>query len=142
MEAKGMRDEVLSFVKPLIEKQFERELEQLSKLLQLLGLSVSVEKLIEYSGLTFSSYSVKGHTYLKLMAVLTGEKSNKVEELLIRKEGEKRGKKMRLRKKSFHLLNLKDTEENRANLNWLVHYWRRAKALKRWLDEVERVESE
>ncbi len=142
MEAKGMRDEVLSIVKPLIEKQFERELEQLSKLLQLLGLSVSVEKLIEYSGLTFSSYSVKGHTYLKLMAVLTGEKSNKVEELLIRKEGEKRGKKMRLRKKSFHLLNLKDTEENRANLNWLVHYWRRAKALKRWLDEVELVESE
>jgi hypothetical protein len=142
MEAKGMRDEVLSIVKPLIEKQFERELEQLSKLSQLLGLSVPVEELIEYSGLTLSSYSVKGHTYLKLTTVLTGEKSDKIEELLVRKKGQKKEKKMRLRKKSFHLLNLKDTEENRANLNWLVHYWRRAKALKRWLDEVELVESE
>jgi len=138
---KEMHGLVKVSVKTTLKKQFEQELSDISKLIDLLGIPVSAEELVEFSGLTVSRYSVKGHDYLKLIGVLTGEKSDKVEEWLVKKKGENTERKRKLRKKMIHLLNLKDSEENRINIGWLVHYWRRAKALKKWLEEVERFEA-
>ncbi len=137
MEWEGIKKPGLEAVKEIFKRQYEEELKSLSQLVGLLGLPVSAEELIKYSGLTISYYSVKGHEYMKLIGTLTGERAGKEEEWLMRKKGEEAERERRYRRKSVHLLNARKTEEKEIELGWLIHYWRRAKAIKKWLEEVE-----
>ena len=126
--------------KQVIKEQFQRELEVLSRLIAELKLSLSPEELLEYSGLSVGRYTVKGYTYLKLIGVLTGERSNREERWLI-KRLDKGGveRKRKLRRKAEHLLNVRKTEESEIAISQLITYWRRAKALQRWLEEAQEI---
>jgi hypothetical protein len=125
--------------KELIEGQFQKDFETLRELAAELKLPVSAEELLEYSGLTVGRYTVKSrYTYLKLIGVLTGERCNKEERWLV-KRLDKGGttRKRKFRRKSEHLLNIKQTYEAELKLLQLIKYWRRAKALQKWLEEVQ-----
>ena len=126
--------------KQVIKEQFQRELEVLSRLIAELKLSLSPEELLEYSGLSVGRYTVKKYTYLKLIGVLTGERSNREERWLI-KRLDKGGveRKRKLRRKAEHLLNVRKTEESEITISQLITYWRRAKALQRWLEEAQEI---
>ena len=126
--------------KQVIKEQFQRELEVLSRLIAELKLSLSPEELLEYSGLSVGRYTVKKYTYLKLIGVLTGERSDREERWLI-KRLDKGGveRKRKLRRKAEHLLNVRKTEESEIAISQLITYWRRAKALQRWLEEAQEI---
>jgi len=126
-------------VKSSIKEQFERELRALSELLSALNISLTAEDLLEFSGLSVSSYTVKKYSYLKLIGVKTGEKTTKVEGWIVKKMDDDEGKVRErwLRRETVHIKNFHKTTENRNLLSLLLHIWRRAKALKSWLDEVE-----
>jgi len=128
----------LEAIKGHIQRQFEGELQALSEILSRLSIPLTADELLEFSGLSISEFTVKGkYRYLKLTGVRTGDKAERVEEWIVKKVGEKKERLRNLRRKSKHIANLKATEENEVLLNWLVHYWRRAKALENWLNEVE-----
>jgi len=128
----------LEVVRKCIREQFEREVSQLSELLSALSIPLTAEELLQFSGLSLSSYTVKGkYSYIKLIAVKTGDRTMKVERWELRKVGEKKVRERWLRRETVHLKNFHKTEENRKNLKLLLHFWRRAKALKSWLEEVE-----
>ena len=128
----------LEAVRKCIRAQFEKEVSQLSELLSALNIPLTAEELLQFSGLSLSSYTVKGkYSYIKLIAVKTGDKTTKVEGWRLQKVGEKKVRERWLRREMVHLKNFHKTEENRKNLKLLLHYWRRAKALNSWLEEVE-----
>ena len=119
----------------VIKNQFYRDLEVLKDLARELELPVSGSELLKYSGLIIGEYVVKRkYHYYKLMGVLTGDEADKVERWLVRKENETSERKRTFRRKTEHLLNIKKTEENRYKLLKLIRYWRRAKALQKWLE--------
>lgn len=72
------------------------------------------------------------------MGVLTGSEAGEVKKLLVRKEGEAKERKRNLRRKTEHLLNLRKTVANAKKLSELIKYWRRTKALQKWLKEFEK----
>jgi hypothetical protein len=122
----------------VIRKQFYRDLEVLVELARELQLPVSGLELLSYSGLVVGEYTVKGkYHYYKLTGVLTGDEAGKVERWLVRKENKPSESRWAFRRKSEHLLNLKRTPENGRKLRELIKYWRRAKALYRWLEEAK-----
>jgi len=128
----------LEAVRKCIRAQFEREVSQLSELLSALNIPLTAEELLQFSGLSLSSYTVKGkYSYIKLIAVKTGDRTTKIEGWRLQKVGEKKVRERWLRREIVHLKNFYKTEENRKNLKLLLHYWRRAKALKSWLEEIE-----
>jgi len=128
----------LEAVRKCIREQFEREVSQLSELLSTLNIPLTVEELLQFSGLSLSSYTVKErYSYIKLIAVKTGDRTTRVEGWKLQKVGEKRVREKWLRREMVHLKNFHKTEENRKNLKLLLHCWRRTKALKSWLKEVE-----
>ena len=128
----------LEAVRKCIRAQFEREVSQLSELLSALNIPLTAEELLQFSGLSLSSYTVKGkYSYIKLIAVKTGDRTTKIEGWRLQKVGEKKVRERWLRREIVHLKNFHKTEENRKNLKLLLHYWRRAKALKSWLEEIE-----
>jgi len=119
----------------VIKNQFYRDLEVLKDLARELELPVSGSELLKYSGLIIGEYVVKRkYHYYKLMGVLTGDEADKVERWLVRKENETSERERTFRRKTEHLLNIKKTEENRYKLLKLIRYWRRAKALQKWLE--------
>ena len=128
--------------KEVIEEQFQRDFETLGKLAIDLNLPVSAGELLQYSGLTIGRYTVKSrYTYLKLMGVLTGELSDKEERWLVKrldKGGAER--KRKFRRKSEHLLNIRQTEEAEFKLLQLIKYRRRTKALQKWREEAQEVD--
>jgi hypothetical protein len=118
-----------------IKNQFYEDLEVVKELARELELPLSGSELLKYSGLAVGEYIVKKkYRYYKLVGVLTGSETDKVELWLVRKESEASERKRTLRRKSEHLANLKKTPENRIKLQTLVKYWRRAKALQKWLE--------
>lgn len=122
----------------VIKNQFYRDLEVLKDLARELELPVSGSELLKYSGLIVGEYVVKRrYQYYKLMGVLTGDEADKVERWLMRKENETSERERTFRRKTEHLLNIKKTEENRYKLLKLIKYWRRAKALRKWLEVAE-----
>jgi hypothetical protein len=126
--------------KRVIEEQFQRDFETLGKLATELNLPMSAEELLKYSGLTIGRYKVKSrYTYLKLIGILTGELSDKEERWLVKKLEGGAERKRKFRRKSQHLLNIKQTQEMELKLLQLVRYWRRAKALQRWLEEAQEI---
>ena len=128
----------LEAVRKCVRAQFEREVTQVSELLSALSIPLTAEELLQFSGLSLSSYTVKGkYSYIKLIAVKTGDRTTKVEGWRLQKVGEKKVRERWLRREMVHLKNFHKTEENRKNLKLLLHYWRRAKALKSWLEEIE-----
>lgn len=128
----------LEAVRKCIREQFEKELSQLSELLSALNIPLTAEELLQFSGLSLSSYTVKGkYSYIKLVAVKTGDRTTRVEGWKLQKVGEKKVRERWLRRETVHLKNFHKTEENRKNLKLLLHFWRRAKALKSWLEEAE-----
>lgn len=141
MTGKKVQDQGLEAVKRHIRKQYQRELEALQEILNKLNISMEAEKLVEeYSGLSVGSYVVKDkYRYIKLTGVKTGEKAERTEEWLIRRPEEKKGKERqrRFRRESRHIVNIKQNEVNEILVAWLTKYWSRAKALKKWLEEVE-----
>jgi len=136
---KDIRERGLKAVKENIEKQYKKELRLLQKLLQDLNIPIKAKELVEeYSGLSIGSYTVKDkYRYFKLTGVKTGEKAERTEEWLIRRPKEKNERQRKLRRESKHIANVKWSEESEILINWLTHYWTRAKALKKWLEEVE-----
>ena len=119
----------------VIKNQFYRDLEVLKELARELELPVSGSELLKYSGLIIGEYVVKRkYHYYKLMGVLTGDEADRVERWLMRKENETSERERTFRRKTEHLLNLKRTEENRYKLLKLIKYWRRTKALQKWLE--------
>ncbi len=119
----------------VIKNQFYRDLEVLKELARELELPVSGSELLKYSGLIIGEYVVKRkYHYYKLMGVLTGDEADRVERWLMRKENETSERERTFRRKTEHLLNLKRTEENRNKLLKLAKFWRRAKALQKWLE--------
>ena len=119
----------------VIKNQFYRDLEVLKELARELELPVSGSELLRYSGLIIGEYVVKRkYHYYKLMGVLTGDEADRVERWLMRKENETSERERTFRRKTEHLLNLKRTEENRNKLLKLAKFWRRAKALQKWLE--------
>jgi len=129
----------LEAVSKCIRKQFEREVSQLSELLSALNIPLTAEELLQFSGLSLSSYTVKGkYSYIKLIAVKTGDRTTRVEGWKLQKVGEKKVRERWLRREMVHLKNFPKMEANRKKLELLLHYWRRAKALKSWLEEVEK----
>ena len=128
----------LEAVRECIREQFGKEVSQLSELLSALNIPLTTEELLQFSGLSLSSYTVKGkYSYIKLIAVKTGDRTTRVEGWKLQKIGEKKVRERWLRREMVHLKNFYKTEENRRNLKLLLHFWRRAKALKSWLEEVE-----
>jgi len=128
----------LEVVRKCIREQFEKELSQLSELLSALNIPLTAEELLQFSGLSLSSYTVKGkYSYIKLIAVKTGDRTTRVEGWKLQKVGEKKVRERWLRREIVHLKNFLKTEENRKNLKLLLYFWRRAKALKSWIEEVE-----
>ena len=78
-------------VRKCIREQFEREVSQLSELLSALNVPLTVEELLQFSGLSLSSYTVKGkYSYIKLIAVKTGDRTTKVEGWKLQKIGRKK----------------------------------------------------
>jgi len=136
---RDIRERGLKVVKESIEKQYKKELRLLQKLLQELNIPIKAKELVEeYSGLSVGSYTVKDkYRYFKLTGVKTGEKAEKTEEWLIRRPKEENERQRKLRRESKHIANVKWSEENGVLINWLTHYWTRAKALKKWLEEVD-----
>jgi len=127
----------LEAVRELVKEQFERELHAISEILSRLNIPLTAKELLNFSGLSISEFTVKGkYRYFKLVGVRTGDKAGKVERWIVRKVDEEKERKRNLRRESKHIANLKATEENEVLLNWLVHYWTRAKALGKWLNEV------
>ena len=121
----------------VIKNQFYRDLEVLKDLARELELPVSGSELLKYSGLIVGEYVAKRrYHYYKLMGVLTGDEADKVERWLMRKENETSERERTFRRKTEHLLNIKKTEENRCKLLELIKYWRRSKALQKWLEVV------
>jgi len=119
----------------VIKNQFYRDLEVVEELAKELELPVLGLELLKYSGLTIGEYAVKKkYRYYKLMGVLTGDEADKIERWLMRKENETSERERTFRRKTEHLLNIKKTEENRYKLLKLIKYWRRAKALQKWLE--------
>ena len=119
----------------VIKNQFYQDLEVMKELARDLELPVSGSELLKYSGLTIGEYVVKGkYRYYKLMGVLTGDEAGKVERWLVRKKSETSERERTFRRKTEHLLNVKKTKENRYKLLRLIKYWRRAKALQKWLE--------
>jgi len=119
----------------VIKNQFYRDLEVVKELAKELELPVSGSELLKYSGLIIGEYVVKRkYHYYKLMGVLTGDEADKIERWLMRKENETSERERTFRRKTEHLLNIKKTEENRYKLLKLIKYWRRAKALQKWLE--------
>jgi len=119
----------------VIKNQFYQDLEVVKELARELELPVSGSELLKYSGLTVGEYAVKKkYRYYKLMGVLTGDEADKIERWLMRKENETSERERTFRRKTEHLLNIKKTEENRYKLLKLIKYWRRAKALQKWLE--------
>jgi len=119
----------------VIKNQFYRDLEVVKELARELELPVSGSELLKYSGLTIGEYTVKKkYRYYKLMGVLTGDEADKIERWLMRKENETSERERTFRRKTEHLLNIKKTGENRYKLLKLIKYWRRAKALQKWLE--------
>ena len=119
----------------VIKNQFYRDLGVLKELARELELPVSGSELLKYSGLIIGEYVVKRkYHYYKLMGVLTGDEADKVERWLMRKENETSERERTFRRKTEHLLNIKKTEENRYKLLELIKYWRRTKALQKWLE--------
>ena len=122
----------------VIKNQFYQDLEVVKELAEELELPLSGSELLRYSGLVVGDYKVKKkYHYYKLIGILTGDEADRVEHWLIKKEGEPKERKWAFRRKSEHLINLKKTPENRKKLLKLVKYWRRAKALHKWLKEFE-----
>ena len=123
----------------VIKRQFYQDLEVVVELARELQLPMSGSELLRYSGLVVGEYTVKKkYRYYKLTGVLTGDEADRVERWLVRKENEPSERKWAFRRKTEHLLNLKKTSENRSKLAKLIKYWRRAKALYKWLDEAEK----
>jgi len=121
----------------VIKEQFYRDLEVVKELAEELSLPISGSELLVYSGLVVGEYTVKKkYRYYKLMGILTGEEAGKVERWLIRKEGEPEEREWNLRRRTEHLLNIRKTPENAVKLRRLIKYWRRAKALYKWLSEA------
>jgi len=119
----------------VIKNQFYQDLEVVKELAKELELPVSGSELLKYSGLTIGEYVVKGkYRYYKLMGVLTGDEAGKVERWLVRKKSETSERERAFRRKTEHLLNVKKTKENRCKLLRLIKYWRRTKALQKWLE--------
>jgi len=119
----------------VIKNQFYRDLEVVKELARELELPISGSELLKYSGLTIGEYTVKKkYRYYKLMGVLTGDEADKIERWLMRKENETSERERTFRRKTEHLLNIKKTGENRYKLLKLIKYWRRAKALQKWLE--------
>jgi len=128
----------LEIAKVCIEEQLVEELVRLSELLLDLEIPMLGKDLLQFSGLSLSTYTVKGkYKYIKLTAVKTGDRTTRIEGWKLQKIGEKRVRKRWLRRETVHLKNLRWTEENEKNLKLLLHYWRRAKALNSWLKEIE-----
>ncbi len=122
----------------VIKDQFYRDLEVVKDLARELQLPISGSELLRYSGLTVGEYVVKRrYHYYKLTGVLTGEEADRVERWLMRKENETSERERTFRRRTEHLLNIKKTEENRYKLLKLIRYWRRTKALQKWLEIVE-----
>jgi len=119
----------------VIKDQFYRDLEVVKDLAKELQLPISASELLKYSGLTVGEYVVKKrYHYYKLMGVLTGDEADRVERWLMRKENETSERERTFRRKTEHLLNIKKTEKNRYKLLNLIKYWRRTKALQKWLE--------
>jgi hypothetical protein len=119
----------------VIKNQFYKDLEVVKELARELELPVSGSELLKYSGLIIGEYVVKRkYHYYKLMGVLTGDEADRVERWLMRKENETSERERTFRRKTEHLLNIKKTEENRYKLLKLIKYWRRTKALQKWLE--------
>ena len=119
----------------VITEQFNRELGAVEELVNELKIPVSVSELLKYSGLIVGEYEVKGkYRYYKLMGVLTGDKTDREERWLMKRENETSLRKRRIKRKTEHLLNIRKNEETEGKLLELVKYWRRAKALKKWLE--------
>ena len=136
---KSIQEQGLKAVKESIEKQYKKEIRSLQKILQELNIPIKAKELVEeYSGLSVGSYTVKDkYHYIKITGVRTGERAEKTEEWLVRRPKEENERQRKLKRESKHIANVKWSEENEVLISWLTHYWTRAKALRKWLEEVE-----
>ncbi|WP_163329425.1 hypothetical protein GFV12_08525 (plasmid) [Desulfurobacterium thermolithotrophum] len=126
-------------VKKQIKEQLSREIDVLDAVLFELGIfDYTAEELLELSGLSIGAYKVKRkdkeYKYYKVTGIWTGEKAETEEVWIVRKEGEKEERERRYRREVRQIANIKHSLENETLLTMLKFYWRRAKALKKWIE--------